>query len=203
MKKIVNPTITIMSAITILLIIAVFSTRAIAADQTVNLNDEKIVEYVNKASAVIYAPSMSRGSLFRMRGAFGRAKFTRKTEDNLWCDVSPMRLLIGDFAGTSTGVSSAGSIILLVINPSIADKLANGMDIISDNVSLLDVEKVSTNGLQGVDILVSGSVSANSGFVLNPGDSILNDLFGASSVGNSCTHASAEIALKELKAGVQ
>lgn len=199
MKNVTVPTITIMAAIALLLIFAVFSTRAIAANQSVDLSDERIVEYVNKASAIIYAPSLSRGSLFRMRGAFGRAKFTHKAEDNLWCDVSPLRLLIGDFAGTSTAVSSTGSVVLLVINPSIADKLANGMDIVSDNVSLLDVEKAPTHGLEGVDILVSGSASASSGFVLNPGSSILNDIFGASSVGNSCTHANAESALTEFE----
>ena len=199
MKNFTVPAITMVSTIALLLIFGVLSSRAIAADQSVDLSDERIVEYVNKASAIIYAPSLSRGSLFRMRGAFGRAKFTRKAEDNLWCDVSPLRLLFGDFAGTSTGVSNTGSVVLLVINPSIADKLANGMDIVSENVSLLDVEKAPTHGLQGVDILVSGSASANSGFVLNPGSSILNDIFGASSVGNSCTHTSAETALTEFE----
>jgi hypothetical protein len=199
MKNVTVPTITIMSVIALLLIFTVFNTRVIAADQSVDLSDERIVEYVNKASAIIYAPGLSRGSLFQMRGAFGRARFTRKSEDNLWCDVSPLRLLIGDFAGTSTGVSSTGSVVLLVTNPSIADKLANGMDIVSDNVSFLDVEKAPTHGLQGVDILVSGSASANSGFVLNPGSSILNDIFGASSVGNSCTHASAESAFTKFE----
>jgi hypothetical protein len=199
MKNISIPTATKMSAIALLLIFGIFDTRAIAADQSVNLSDDRIVEYVDKASAIIYAPSLSRGSLFQMRGAFGRARFTRKTEDNLWCDVSPLRLLFGDFSGTSTGISSTGPVVLLVINPSIADKLANGMDIVSENLSLLDIEEAPTHDLQGVDILVSGSASANSGFVLNPGSSILNDIFGASSVDNSCTHASAETALTALE----
>jgi hypothetical protein len=199
MKNVSVQTITKMSVIALPLIFAIFSTGTIAADQSVDLSDKSIVDYVNKASAIIYAPSLSRGSLFQMRGAFGRARFTRKAEDNLWCDVSPLRLLFGDFSGTSTGVSSTGPVVLLVINPSIADKLANGIDIVSEDVSLLDVEMVPAHGLQGVDILVSGSASANSGFVLNPGSSILNDIFGASSVGNSCTHASAETALTELE----
>ena len=115
MKNFTVPAITMVSTIALLLIFGVLSTRAIAADQSVDLSDERMVEYVNKASAIIYAPSLSRGSLFRMRGAFGRANFTRKAEDNLWCDVSRLRLLFGDFAGTSTGVSSTGSVILLVI----------------------------------------------------------------------------------------
>ena len=199
MKNVTKLTISTMSAITILLIFTVFSIRATAAEKSVDLGAERIVEYVNKASAVIYVPSLTRGSLFRMRGAFGRANFTRKAEDNLWCDVSPMRLLIGDFAGTSSGVSSTDSVVLLVINPSLANKLAKGTDIVSENISLLDIDKAPTHGLQGIDILIAGSASSNSGFVINPGSSILNDIFGASSVGNSCTHSSAEIALAEFE----
>lgn len=201
MKNLTVPAITMVSTIALSLVFALLSSHAIAADHSMNFSDENIVEYVEKASAIIYAPSLSRRSLFQLRGAFGRARFTRKAENNLWCDVSPLRLLIGDFDGLSMGVSNPGSVILLVINPSIADKLANGKDVVSDNVSLLDVKKVPAQGLQGIDILVSGSASANSSFVLNPGSNLLNDIFGSTSAGNSCTHASAEIALNELEGG--
>lgn len=167
-----------------------------ASDKNFEFSDERVLEYVNRASAIVYAPSMTQGSLLQMRGAFGSAIFTRKAADDSWCDAAPLRLLFGDFDGMSSGISSTGSIVLMVINPSIADKLARGQDIVSDNVTLLDIDMAQDQGLLGIDILVAGAASAESGLILNPGRSILNDIFGASSIDNSCGHVSAETALR-------
>lgn len=70
----------------------------------------------------------------------------------------------------------------MVMNPAIADKLAQGNDIVGDDVTLVDIDKFSAHSLEGVDIVVAGAASANSGMILNPGRSILT---GISHMGSS------------------
>lgn len=190
----------IQSVIATLLMTSVLIGSAKAADVHTTMGDEKIREYVGKARGIIYAPSLTQGSLLQMRGAFGRAYFTRKAEDNSWCDAAPLRMLFGDFDGTSLGISNPGSVVLMVISPFIADKLAKGQDVVGEDVTLLDIGMVPTEGLQGIDIIIAGSASAESGLILNPGRSILSDIFGASSVDNACGHVSAETALTTYEA---
>ena len=184
-----------MSAIVTLIISAACVGNVKAEARSVKFSDERVAEYVNRASAIVYVPSLTRGSLLQMRGAFGSAYFTRKAADNLWCDAAPLRILFGDFDGISSRTSSTETVVLMIMKPVIADKLARGEDIVGDDVTLIDLDKVSPHSLEGVDIIVVGAASADSGVVLNPGRSVLNDLFGASSVDNSCGHVSAEKAL--------
>ncbi|MEQ9346747.1 MAG: hypothetical protein RIG26_09920 [Thalassospira sp.] len=195
MNNLSKRSITFISVIATLIISAACVGNVKAAGQSVKFGDERVLEYVSRASAVIYVPSLTRGSLLQMRGAFGSAYFTRKAADSSWCDAAPMRILFGDFDEVSSRISSTESVVLMIMKPVIADKLAQGQDIVGDDVTLVDVDKVSTHSLEGVDIIVAGAASADSGVVLNPGRSVLNDLFGASSVDNSCGHVSAEQAL--------
>ncbi|MEQ9326837.1 MAG: hypothetical protein RJQ21_06040 [Rhodospirillales bacterium] len=187
--------ITFKSAMLTLIIFAAFTGNVKAGDQSALFGDEMVQRYVNTASAIIYVPNLTRGSLLQLRGAYGSAYFTRKALDNSWCDAAPLRILFGDFDGMSSGISRTGSVVLMVMNPAIADKLAQGDDIVGDDVTLVDINRISAHSLEGVDIVVAGAASANSGMVLNPGRSILNDLFGASSADNSCGHANAAEAL--------
>ncbi len=195
-----KPSIAIKLAIVTLVIFAAFIGNVKAADQGVKFSDERVLEYVNKASAIVYAPSLTRGSLLQMRGAFGSARFIRKADDNSWCDAAPLRLLFGDFSGISTGISSTDPVVLIVLNPSVADKLARGQDIVGDDITLLDIDGAVSGNLGGVDVIVAGAASAESGLVLNPGKNFLNDIFGASSVDNNCGHISAESALDAFEA---
>ena len=187
--------ITFTSAMLTLIIFAAFTGNVKAGDQGALFGDEMVQRYLNTASAIIYVPNLTRGSLLQLRGAYGSAYFTRKAFDNSWCDAAPLRILFGDFDGMSSGISRTGSVVLMVMNPAIADKLAQGNDIVGDDVTLVDIDKFSAHSLEGVDIVVAGAASANSGMILNPGRSILNDIFGASSADNSCGHVSAVVAL--------
>ena len=187
---------TSISIIANLIFAATLSTNALAADQSKILGDEKIVQYSERASAIIFAPSLSRGSLFQLRGAFGSASFTRKAPDGSWCDAAPVRLLFGDFEGVSVNISSTGPAILVVMNPAVSDKLAQGQDVTGDEVTRLNIDMVPSYGLEGIDLLVAGSASTISGLVLNPGRNFLNDIFGASSTDNSCGHKNAKAAIE-------
>lgn len=187
------------AAMIALIIYAAFTGSVKAGEQIALFGDEMVQKYVNTASAIIYVPKLTRGALLQMRGAYGSAYFTRKALDNTWCDAAPLRILFGDFDGVSSGISMTGSVVLIVMNPAVADKLTQGKDIVGDDVSLVDINNSSTHSLEGADIVVAGAASANSGMVLNPGRSILNDLFGASTADNSCGHMSAVEALTASK----
>ena len=199
MKKLSKISIAIMAIAGAVLIADAFDQGVSATDKT--FSDAKTAVYAERASAVIYAPSLTRGSLFRLRGSAGRASFTRKGADGSWCDASPMRLLLGDFGGTSTGVSGTGPVLLFVMSPTVAAKLAQGSDVVDEDLNLLDIDQPYPDALQSVDIVVAGAASANSSLVLNPGRNILSDLFGASTSDGTCRHRSAEIALMELQTG--
>jgi hypothetical protein len=180
------------SAITVSVAIATSGT----ADSSASiLNDKNVAPYIKNASAVIYAPGLAQGTLFQLRGAVGSAWFTRKDVDGNWCDVSRMRLITGDFGGNTVGVSRSEPVVLIALNSAIASSLASGQDIVSGDFDLLDIDQAVVRGLDGVDILVAGSADVGNNYILNPGRSFLNDIFGASSTRNECKHDSAYSAI--------
>jgi hypothetical protein len=188
-------TIVTMTALSAFALSAVLATGGKADNTASILINEKVAPFVNNASAVIYAPGLAQGSLFQLRGAVGSAWFTRKNDANKWCDVADLRLLSGDFGGDTIGVLRTEPVVLIAMNPSIATRLSQGQDIVSGNYSLLDVEQAVGHGLDGVDILVAGSGYAEGNYILNPGRSLLSDIFGASSTSNICEHNSAYAAI--------
>jgi hypothetical protein len=190
---------TSISIIANLLFATAISSTTLAADESEILTDDLIEQYSEKASAVVFAPSLSQGSLFQLRGAFGSATFTRKALDGTWCDAAPVRLLFGDLEGDSVDVASTGAAVLIVMNPVVADKLARGQDIAGDEVTRLDIDMAPSSGLKDIDVLVAGSAPATSGLVLNPGRNFLNDIFGASSTDNSCGHKNARTAIVDFE----
>ncbi len=183
---------------TVLSAVALSAASAIGgvADNTASiLTQEEIAPFINDASAVIYAPGLAQGSLFRLRGAVGSAWFTRVDDSNNWCDVADMRLLSGDFGGNTVGVSRTEPVVLIALNPDIATRLSQGKDVVTDDYSLLSIEQAEEQGLAGIDILVAGSGSADGNFILNPGSNLLSDIFGTSSTGHTCEHNSAHAAI--------
>jgi hypothetical protein len=187
-------------ALTALLVIAVsaaLATGGKTGSTASILKDEKVAPFVDDASAVIYASGLVEGSLFQLRGAAGRAWFTRKGDGDNWCDVAVVRLLAGDFGGNTVGISRTEPVVLIVLNPEIATRLSQGQEIVSGDFDLLNVDQVAEHGLSGVDILFAGSGRVDGNYILNPGRSLLNDIFGASSTGNVCEHDSAYAAIAE------
>lgn len=184
-----------LSAVSVIAVSAALATGGKSDSTASILKDEKVAPFLNDASVVIYASGLAQGSLFQLRGAAGRAWFTRKGDGENWCDVAEMRLLAGDFGGDTVGISRTEPVVLIALNPAIATRLSQGQEIVSGEYDLLNVDQVAEHGLDGVDIVVAGSGSANGNYILNPGRSLLNDIFGASSTGNACEHDSAYAAI--------
>lgn len=192
-------TIVTMTALSMFALSAALVIRGNAETRASMLTDEKVAPFINNASAVIYASGLTQGSLFQLRGAVGSAQFTRKNEDDNWCDVADMRLLYGDFGGDSIGASKTEPIILIALNPDIATRLSKGQDIMSEDYTLLHIEQAldqeSEHDLGNIDILVAGSGGIEGNYILNPGRNLLSDIFGTSSTRNACKHKSAYAAI--------
>ncbi len=81
------------------------------------------------------------------------------------------------------------------LNPAIANRLSSGQDVVTGDYRLLDLDQAEEHSLEGVDILVAGSGHIDGNYILNPGRSLLSDIFGTSSTGNACEHDSAYAAI--------
>jgi hypothetical protein len=184
-----------LAALPIIAVAAALTTDGNADKSASILSSDQVAPLVKNASAIIYAPGMAQGSLFRLRGAVGSAWFTRKDSTDNWCDVADMRLVAGDFGGNTIGVRRDDPVILIALNPVIANQLSQGQDVVSGDYAILDIEMAATHDLIGIDIVVAGSGHMEANYIMNPGSSLLNDIFGASSTDSNCEFDSAHAAI--------
>jgi hypothetical protein len=185
----------VLAAISTIAVSAALATSEKADNAASILNNKNVAPYMDKASAIIFAPELTQGSLFRLRGAGGPASFTRKGANDYWCDVADVRLLAGDFGGNTVGVSHTGPVVLIALNQVIAKQLSLGQDIVGDDYVFLDIDQAVEHGLDGVDMLVAGSGHVDRNYIVNPGSNMISDIVGTSSTGNSCQHVSAQAAI--------
>jgi len=155
------------------------------------LRESRIAALAEEAWAVIYAPDMRRGSLLMLRGAVGQARVTFRETADAWCPAVSLRLLLGDFSGDSIAIGRSGAVLALVLNRDIASAMRAGKDITSDALRVFGAQQALAQPDAGVDIVLAGSASPESGFVLNMGSSLLRSIFGAQAVFGPCTHQSA------------
>lgn len=129
--------------------------------------------------AMITIPNPHSANLLQLRGLGGRG--TVQIQDASSCHSLPVRFVAGDFSGESVNIRKNEPIILEVRDPSIIDALLKGTDIISEDIY------VTNNPLNAkASILIISGLSADTGFVINPGSSILSDIFGVKVSQISC-----------------
>lgn len=160
------------------------------------LQESRIAALTQEAWAVIYAPDMRRGSLLMLRGAVGQARVTFRETADAWCPVVSLRLLLGDFSGDSIAIGRSGPALALVMNRDIATAMRAGQDITSDALRVFGAKQALARPDAGVDIVLAGSASPESGFVLSMNSGLLRSVFGAQAISGPCTHQSAGGALR-------
>ncbi|MEO9459284.1 MAG: hypothetical protein ABJE63_15675 [Lentilitoribacter sp.] len=129
--------------------------------------------------AVVTIPNPHSANLLQLRGLGGRG--TVQIQDASSCHSLPVRLVAGDFSGESVNFRKNEPIILEVRDATIIDALSKGTDIISEDTY------VTNNPLNAkAGILIISGLSADTGFVINPGSSILSDIFGVKVSQISC-----------------
>ena len=130
--------------------------------------------------AWIDAPRVA--TLLQLRGVTGRGIVILKSDDSHDCLTVPIRFVAGDFGGEGISANATGPIRLTLRSRRVARALAAGDDVVSDMYrisTLLDDTEA--------DIIIQSGLSESHGFVLNPGSSILADIFGAATSRTACS----------------
>ena len=86
----------------------------------------------------------------------------------------PIRLVAGDFGGDDISIQGTSPIRLILRSARVADALADGDDVVSDMYRVS-----SRQDDDDADIIIQSGLSESHGFVLNPGGSVVADVFGA------------------------
>lgn len=123
------------------------------------------------AFGVVIVEGAREASLLQLRGIAGTGVALLRNADGTDCLSVPLRFVAGDFGGDSIAATRAKSIRLTINDAGVARALIAGKDIVSDHY------RVGTT--RNAQIVIREGLTAGHGFVLNPGTSILEDVFGA------------------------
>lgn len=129
--------------------------------------------------AVIDIPHPKEGNLLMLRGLVGKG--TASFRVNGACRSMPVRFVAGDFSGQRVDLGNSKSIRVVITASNVVRDLLAGKDLVSDMVRVTSdpVDKAA-------DLYLAKGLSADTGFVINPGRSLLADIFGARKTDVEC-----------------
>lgn len=116
-------------------------------------------------------PEPHEASLLQLHGCAGAGTALIRIDDE--CATLPVRFVAGDFGGDDTTIGLTGPIRLRVLDPALVRALHQGRD-------LVGVGHAPRTGASddAPAIVIEAGLPAGTGFVVNPGRSLLADLFG-------------------------
>ncbi|MEX1662143.1 hypothetical protein AB4874_10850 [Thioclava sp. 15-R06ZXC-3] len=177
----------------IALLLTSFGASAQEADQQINwpmgaaVQTEVGQHIPAGASGVAYIDAPRVATLLQLRGVTGSGTVILKSDDSHDCLTIPIRFVAGDFGGEGISAKATTPIHLILQSPRVARALAAGDDVVSDmyriSAQLDDPE---------ADIIIQTGLSKSHGFVLNPGSSIVADVFGATTSRIVCSEIRAQ-----------
>lgn len=118
-------------------------------------------------------------TMLQLRGMAGSGSALLRLDDG--CISIPLRFVAGDFGGDSFSARRAAPIRIAIQSQDVLDALLEGDDVISDMVEVSTVL-----GAPGADLVLLGGLTAQHGFVINPGRSLVDDIFGVQGVYVPC-----------------
>jgi hypothetical protein len=133
------------------------------------------------ARGVVYVETPRQASLFNLRGAAGRGVILIRDAENEGCLLIAVRLVASDFGGDSIQTKTAAPIRLALRSERVVEVLARGDDVVSDMFQV-----TAEQDDPQADILILSGLTGTEGFVLNPGGSIVADIFGVRSERTPC-----------------
>ncbi len=139
-----------------------------------------------KDIAVIDIPNPKEGNLLMLRGLVGKG--TASFRINGTCRSMPVRFVAGDFSGQSIDLGKSKSIQVVVTAPKVIRDLLAGRDIVSDTVRV-----TSDPADKASDLYLAKGLSTDTGFVMNPGRSLLADILGARKTVVECASLSTKL----------
>ncbi len=129
--------------------------------------------------ATITIPTPRSANLLQLRGIGGRG--TALLQIGGACYSMPVRLVAGDFEGRQANLRDRQPIVLALRDPELIQALSRGVDIVSDEVTV----STGPTDHEASIVLLSG-LAEGTGFVINPGRSLVSDIFGARRSTVSC-----------------
>jgi hypothetical protein len=131
--------------------------------------------------AVITIPNPREASLLQLRGYVGAGTALLRIEGQ--CHSMPVRFVAGDFGGSRVSTVQSGPIRLRITRAKTVQLLYDGTDLVSEDHGV-----VVGTAEQTADIVIESGLSAETGFVINPGQSVLADLFGVKPTPVPCSN---------------
>jgi hypothetical protein len=134
------------------------------------------------AYGIVQIESPSVANLLQLRGVMGRGTAIIRSEDPHDCQSLQLRFVAGDFGGDSVSARAAQPIRLILQSARVSSALARGEDVVSDMYVISSQMNDSD-----ADIIIESGLSESHGFVLNPGTSVVADVFGSTTSRLSCS----------------
>ena len=134
------------------------------------------------AYGVVQVDTPRVATLLQLRGVMGRGTAIMRSEDNQECLSLPIRFIAGDFGGDNISAHTTKSIRLIIQTAAVSKALARGDDIVSDMYRISSQMNDSS-----ADIIIESGLSDSHGFVLNPGTSVVADIFGTTANRTNCS----------------
>jgi len=189
----IHQTFTLLLTAKVALLLTSLGASAQQADQQTNwpmsaaVQTESGQQIPAGAYGVAYIDAPRVATLLQLRGVTGGGTVILKSDDSHDCLTVPIRFVAGDFGGEGISANETHPIRLILRSPRVAGALAAGDDVVSDmyriSVQLDDTE---------ADIIIQTGLSASHGFVLNPGSSVVADIFGATTSRTACSELPAQ-----------
>ena len=134
------------------------------------------------AYGVVQIQTPRVANLLQLRGVMGSGTAIIRSDDNQDCQSLQLRFVAGDFGGDSVSTHAAIPIRLILRSARVSNALARGEDVVSD----MYVISSQMNDFDA-DIIIESGLSESHGFVLNPGTSVIADVFGSTTSRLSCS----------------
>lgn len=102
------------------------------------------------------------------------------------CHAMPVRFIAGDFSGRNIDVTRVGPIRIVITGQNEIRSLLAGSDLVSDTV------RVTTGSDNGTaDVYLVHGLSSETGFIINAGSNLFDDVFGATPSSKDCDRLAA------------
>jgi hypothetical protein len=121
-------------------------------------------------------------NLLQLRGVTGRGTAVIRSDNSQDCLSLRLRFVAGDFGGNGVSTHKAHPIRLILQSTRVSNALARGEDVVSDMYTIS-----SQMNDPDSDIIIESGLSESHGFVLNPGTSVVADVFGSTTNRLSCS----------------
>lgn len=149
--------------------------RIRAYDAAIHSPGEASLTWPEDALGVVHINRPREMTLLQLRGLAGAGTALLRLNDG--CVSVPLRFVAGDFGGQQINARRAPPVRIAIRSQQVVEMLLNGDDVVSGDYT---VSSATSSGRDKADaelVLLDG-LTIDHGFVINPGRSVIDDIFG-------------------------